>query len=35
MACPSGCINGGGQVKLKTIQELKAEENLQTNQELV
>jgi iron only hydrogenase large subunit-like protein len=31
MACPNGCVNGGGQVKLKDTQK----EGLETNQDLV
>lgn len=36
MACPSGCVNGGGQVKLKQFNELANHRpSLTDNQELI
>ena len=35
MACPSGCINGGGQIKLNQYQEVHGNETVKINQDLV
>ena len=35
MACPSGCINGGGQIKLNQYQEAHGNETVKINQDLV
>lgn len=34
MACPSGCVNGGGQIKLKEVNDTRSEK-LADNQELI